>query len=185
MTRQPGLLFDLDGTLVETDPVHFAAFNDVLTRYGKPAVDQHEYDTRIIGHHNSEIFARLFPDRSPQEQARLADEKEALFRSRADDLKPSPGLLDLLDWATAAGVGIAVVTNAPRENAELMLEVLGLSRRFAAVVLGDDLPHAKPHPLPYLTGWSASVRRRTAPSLSRIPDQASAPPRPQGSPSSA
>ncbi|MHB2168328.1 HAD family hydrolase [Alsobacter sp. R-9] len=149
---RPGLLFDLDGTLVETDPVHFAAFNDVLAKYGKPTVDQHFYDTHIIGHPNADIFARLFPDRDTQEHRRLADEKEALFRSRAGDLEPAAGLFDLLAWAESRGVAIAVVTNAPRANADMMLGALGLGGRFPHVVIGDELPHPKPHPMPYLVG---------------------------------
>jgi beta-phosphoglucomutase-like phosphatase (HAD superfamily) len=61
-----------------------------------------------------------------------------------------PGLIALLDRAAAAGLPIAAVTNAPRANAELLLGSLGIRRRFQAVVLGDELPHGKPHPLPYL-----------------------------------
>ena len=122
MTSRPGLLFDLDGTLVETDPVHFAAFNDILSRNGRPTIDQHVYDSQIIGFQNADIFARLFPDRTVDEHVRLADEKEALFRSRAGELRPAEGLLDLLDWADGSGIPIAVVTNAPRANAAMMLE---------------------------------------------------------------
>ncbi|MCZ8099993.1 MAG: HAD-IA family hydrolase [Burkholderiales bacterium] len=152
MTSRPGLLFDLDGTLVETDPVHFAAFNDILSRNGRPTIDQHVYDSQIIGFQNADIFARLFPDRTVDEHARLADEKEALFRSRAGELRPAEGLLDLLDWADGSGIPIAVVTNAPRANATMMLESLGLAGRFSHVVIGDEMTHPKPHPMPYLVG---------------------------------
>jgi HAD superfamily hydrolase (TIGR01509 family) len=152
MTPRPGLLFDLDGTLAETDPVHFAAFNDILARNGRPTIDQHFYDSQIIGFQNADIFARLFPEWSVEEHVRLADEKEALFRSRAGALKPAEGLLDLLAWADDRGVPIAVVTNAPRANAAMMLEALGLVGRFSHVVIGDEMTHAKPHPMPYLVG---------------------------------
>jgi beta-phosphoglucomutase len=50
------------------------------------------------------------------------------------------------------GVPYGVVTNAPRANAELMLTGLGLATRFPVLVIGDELAHGKPHPLPYLTG---------------------------------
>jgi HAD superfamily hydrolase (TIGR01509 family) len=152
MPDTPGLLFDLDGTLVETDPTHLAAFNDVLTANGQPPVDQHYYNTHIIGFQNASIFARLFPALGEDEHRRLADEKEALFRSRAGDLHPARGLVALLDWADAHGVPAAVVTNAPRANATLMLDVLGVTGRFRAVVIGDEMDYPKPHPLPYLTG---------------------------------
>jgi beta-phosphoglucomutase len=60
-------------------------------------------------------------------------------------------LLLLLDWAEERGVGIAVVTNAPRANAEMMLNGLGLARRLPVLIIGDELERAKPDPLPYLT----------------------------------
>ena len=152
MTLRPGLLFDLDGTLVETDPVHFAAFNDILSRNDKPTIDQHFYDTQVIGFPNADIFARLFPELTREDHARLADEKEALFRSRAGDLRPANGLMELLAWADSRSVPIAVVTNAPRANADMMLGSLGLAGRFGHVVIGDEMTHPKPHPMPYLVG---------------------------------
>ena len=65
---------------------------------------------------------------------------------------PLEGLIDILDWADSVGLRYAAVTNAPRENATLVLSSLKATDRFTAVILADDLAHAKPHPLPYLTG---------------------------------
>jgi phosphoglycolate phosphatase len=66
-----------------------------------------------------------------------------------------PGLIGLLDFADAAGLPIAAVTNAPRANADLLLNALGIRQRFKAIILGDELEHGKPHPLPYLEGLRA------------------------------
>lgn len=150
-SSRPGLLFDLDGTLVETDPTHLAAFNDVLGPYGID-VDEAFYNAHIIGNQNAEIFANLLPQLTEADQRRLADEKEALFRSRAAGLTPAHGLLDLLDRADASGVATIVVTNAPRANAIMMLDVLGLADRFGGLVIGDEMANPKPHPEPYLVG---------------------------------
>ena len=65
---------------------------------------------------------------------------------------PVPGLTALLDQADGAGVPMVAVTNAPRPNAELLLSGLGITHRFKAIVIGDELAHGKPHPLPYLEG---------------------------------
>jgi HAD superfamily hydrolase (TIGR01509 family) len=56
----------------------------------------------------------------------------------------------LLDRADAAGIPMAAVTNAPRLNADMILNALGIRHRFKAVVIGEELAHGKPHPLPYL-----------------------------------
>lgn len=147
-----GLLFDIDGTLAETDPVHIRAFNVAMARFGV-AFDEPTYKAKVMGRTNAAIFADVLPDHPRAVHEQVAAEKEAAFRRLAcGGIEPMPGLLDLLDWAEREGVPCACVTNAPRLNAELILGALGLERRFAAVVLADDLAHGKPHPLPYLAG---------------------------------
>ncbi|WP_394823489.1 HAD family hydrolase [Pendulispora albinea] len=146
------LLFDLDGTLVDTDPLHFRAFGMLMEENGRPPLELSFYKTRIMGYGFVEIMALLFPERSAREQHVLADRKEKLFRDLVGTLEPTPGIYELLDWARERGARCGVVTNAPRENAALLLASLDLERRFDTVVIGEELPHAKPHPLPYLTG---------------------------------
>ncbi len=146
-----GLLFDLDGTLVDTDRLHFLAFNQILGEAGR-AITIETYKARIMGSSNDRIMAFLFPDRSAAEHVSLGERKEALFRASAEHMEPVPGLRALLAWARDAGCPVGVVTNAPRANAELMLRRLGLEHLIAGVVIGEELPRSKPDPLPYLTG---------------------------------
>ncbi len=147
-----GLLFDLDGTLVETDPTHLAAFNDdarpLRHRRGRGI----STTLTSSGFPNADIFMRILPGLTVADHVRLADEKEALFRSRAGGLKPATGLLELLDRADASGVASIVVTNAPRANALMMLGALGIGDRFRGMIIGDEMANPKPHPEPYLVG---------------------------------
>lgn len=147
------LLFDLDGTLVHTDPVHLEAFNAMLAPFGR-AVDEAFYQQHVMGRQNAAIMRDIFPDLPEAEHRRLADEKEARFRALAGAgaLHPLPGLLDLLAKAHEQHIGCCIVTNAPRANASQMLSAIGLAERFDVIVIGDELEHAKPHPMPYLTG---------------------------------
>lgn len=145
------LLFDLDGTMVDTDPLHIAAWNAMLAPEGR-AIDTAFYRSKIMGFDNPTCSAAVFPDRSPAERDALSDGKEAAFRAMLGRLDPTPGLADLLDWADAHGLPKAVVTNAPRANAETMLRGLGWLDRFPVLVIGDELARGKPDPLPYLTG---------------------------------
>jgi len=144
------LIFDMDGTLVHSDPVHLQAFAEVLNPEGV-TIDEHVYRSAIIGRTNESIFASLLPHRTVEEHAAFADEKEAAFRRLALDLKPLDGLIDVLDWAQERGIRIALVTNAPTLNAEHMLDVLGLAGRFAVQITIDQVERGKPDPLPYLT----------------------------------
>jgi phosphoglycolate phosphatase len=63
--------------------------------------------------------------------------------------------MTLLGLADRAGVPMVAVTNAPRLNAEMLLTGLGIMDRFKALVIGDELAHGKPHPMPYLEGLRA------------------------------
>jgi HAD superfamily hydrolase (TIGR01509 family) len=147
----PSFLFDLDGTLVDTDQAHFSAFGEVFAPYGV-TVDWDLYRAKIMGAHNQAITTEFLGHVPASEHAAIMDRKEALYRDRVDVLEALPGLSALLRFAEAAGIPCAVVTNAPRLNADLVLSALKLADRFATVVIGGELPSTKPHPLPYLEG---------------------------------
>lgn len=151
MTAPLALLFDLDGTLVDTDRHHVAAWSELLAEAGR-TLTLEDYRTRVMGAPNDAIMAFLFPEHGPERQAELADRKEAIFRASVASLEPAKGLLALLGWAGRHDVPCGVVTNAPRLNATLMLAGLGLADRFPVLVIGEELANGKPHPLPYLTG---------------------------------
>ncbi|AXE36396.1 HAD family hydrolase [Chromobacterium phragmitis] len=145
------LLFDLDGTLVDTDILHFGAYQTLLADH-KRSITMQIYKERIMGASNDAIMRELFPNLSRDSHRRLAERKEELFRAAIGTLEPTPGVLALFEWAEARKVPIAVVTNAPRTNAERMLAGLELLGRIDALVIGEELPRGKPDPLPYLTG---------------------------------
>jgi HAD superfamily hydrolase (TIGR01509 family) len=151
MANGTALLFDLDGTLTDTDHLHVEAFRILLQDFGRTITLEH-YRARIMGHPNDEIMREMFPDETPERRITLSDRKEQLFRDQLETLTPTAGVLQVLDWADAHGVPYAVVTNAPRANAEMMLHGLGLDRRMTELVIGDELERAKPDPLPYRTG---------------------------------
>jgi len=146
------LLFDIDGTLANTDPLHLEAFNQVLGPRGH-VFDHARFSRELQGFANVSIGDRFLPDETPERRAAILAEKEAIFRDLVvGQIEPLPGLMALLDRADAAGVPMVAVTNAPRLNAELLLSGLGITARFKAIVIGDELPHGKPHPLPYQEG---------------------------------
>nr|WP_217908408.1 HAD-IA family hydrolase [Burkholderia glumae] len=148
-------MFDLDGTLVDTDALHLNAYNTLLARWQR-AIDLDYYKTHVMGFPDHMIFGGLFPGMPAAEFTALAAEKEQLFRDQLGArLTPTAGTEALLRRIERAGARSAVVTNAPRENARMMLEALGLAARFEKLVIGGELAHGKPHPLPYLTALEA------------------------------
>jgi len=148
---RPALLFDLDGTLVDSDGDHLAAFQDVFAPFGIK-LDRALYVREIMGAPNPAIGARFLPQLSVAEREQVLEAKEAAYRARVGAMVPTPGAVALLDHADAHALPCAVVTNAPRANAEKVLTALGLSQRFKTLVIGPELARGKPDPLPYQTG---------------------------------
>src|SRR5712664_4421793 len=153
--RGKALLFDIDGTLADTDALHLEAFNQVLGPRGH-VFDHARFTRELQGFSNASIGARFLAGEPPARQAAIIGEKEAAFRKLvAGKIQPVPGLITLLARADRANIPMVAVTNAPRLNAEMMLSGLGIMHRFKALVIGDELAHGKPHPMPYLEGLRA------------------------------
>jgi beta-phosphoglucomutase-like phosphatase (HAD superfamily) len=154
MTLKPGagLLFDIDGTLVESDPIHLKAFNLAFAPYGHQ-FDRESFGEQLQGLANEAIGARFLPGETKERQRQILTDKEALFRDlAAEGVEPVHGLFELLDWADQIGLPVVAVTNAPRANADMLIDSIGARHRFKGVIVGDELPHSKPHPMPYLEG---------------------------------
>jgi HAD superfamily hydrolase (TIGR01509 family) len=152
---QKALLFDIDGTLADTDALHLEAFNLVFGPRGH-IFDHARFARELQGFSNASIGERFLPDQTPERQAAIMGEKEAAFRSLVSGkIQPVPGLMTLLALADRASIPMVAVTNAPRLNAEMLLSGLAIIHRFKAIVIGDELPHGKPHPMPYLEGLRA------------------------------
>ena len=153
------VLFDVDGTLADSDPIHFEVFRTLLLEHGvnggRP-IDEEFFKRNISGRSNAAITADFFPGFSVRERERFSARKEGMYRERAkDSLRQIEGLQRFLDACRARGVRMAAVTNAPRANAELMLAALnlevGAGAVFETLVIGDECARPKPAPDPYLT----------------------------------
>jgi len=146
--RLAAILYDLDGTLVNTDPFHYRVWRDMLDEHGL-AIDEAFYKNHISGRLNPAIVEALLPQMVPDAAEQFIVQKEARFRSLTPQLTPMPGLSDLLAWATVQNLKQAVVTNAPTENVHHALKALGLETTFDQVVIADELGIGKPDPAPY------------------------------------
>ena len=161
VARVRGVLFDVDGTLCDSDALHLAVFRELLVEEGFDGgapITEETFMARISGRQNALILADLFPEWEADRCEAFAERKEAAFRAKASapgGLTPVPGAAALLSSLKGAGVRVAAVTNAPRANAELMLTGAfgpkALVSVFEELIIGDECQRAKPDPCPYLT----------------------------------
>jgi HAD superfamily hydrolase (TIGR01509 family) len=145
------VLFDLDGTLANTDPIHIEVWREILKPHGY-TVDETFFKEKISGRLNEYLIKELLPQLSDSQGKQLAVDKESWFRElAATKLNRMPGFDALHTWITAQTLPMGVVTNAPRANAEFVLQVLDLEDAFDFLLIAGELPRSKPDPLPYQT----------------------------------
>lgn len=147
-----GLIFDMDGTIVDTRPFHMTSWRRLVQDHG---FGEREYliCERGFGKTNHAIFGEWFAGRGDRpDYLALSDEKEALFRRLiAGRVRPRPGFHELLDAARRRGIRIALATSGPKENALFLLREMNVLRQFDAVIWGGAAAApGKPHPEPFL-----------------------------------
>lgn len=153
LTKMPALLFDLDGTLLDSDAIHKAVFKELWAARGLTMEDGF-YERHVHGRLNVDVFAEFLPDEADPQA--LSDAKEAAFRERLPRPYPSmPGARAFLQSARAKGMPCAVVTNAMRLNADAMLQAIGLAEYFETIVIGEECAKGKPDAEPYQTAMTA------------------------------
>ncbi len=144
---QLAVIFDMDGVVVDSNPVHREAWRRFFRSRGKPLTDD-EYDKRITGRRNDAIFGEYFPGLSPAQREGHAREKEALYRQLYGErgVEPLEGLVPLLGALKARGIPVALATSAPAENVTFVLAATRLLPSFPAIVHGEQVARAKPDP---------------------------------------
>jgi len=146
------VLWDLDGTLIDSEEYHWQSWQEVMAAEGVPLT--RDRFLASFGQRNDRILADwLGAEASPERIARVADAKEAAYRRlmRAGGLEWLPGVPEWLARLDRDGWKQAVASSAPRENIDAVLEVLDASGRFDAIVSAEDVRHGKPAPDVFLT----------------------------------
>ncbi len=144
------ILFDLDGTLLDTAPDMVGALNALRGQEGCAPLPYAEVRS-AVSHGAARVVKCGFPDAMPDRAAMLQRRFLEIYRGALSrDTRLFPGMDGVLDFLGERQLKSGIVTNKPAWLTEPLLDEMGLRARFACVVSGDTVAERKPHPLPML-----------------------------------
>lgn len=154
-SAKPGVIFDMDGVIVHSNPVHKKAIEIFCEKYDKDVSDS-VLEQKIFGRTNKEWIPELFGDISTEEIEELAAAKEQLFREMfSPPENVVKGLHSFLENLKSNNIPAAVATSAPVENADFILSSLSIRDYFKAVLDSSHVDAGKPDPDIYLKAAGA------------------------------
>jgi HAD superfamily hydrolase (TIGR01509 family) len=153
MNELAAVIFDFDGVIADTEPLHFAGFRRTLAEVGI-ILDESDYYANYLGYDDRGCFiAALEAHGQPSDPiviARLMERKaRAYLDSIREDLIVFPGVREFVQEA-AASHPLAIASGALRREIELILEQAGLRKQFSHITSAEDVTRGKPDPQPFL-----------------------------------
>jgi HAD superfamily hydrolase (TIGR01509 family) len=165
------VLWDMDGTLVDSEQYHWLAWRETMAAEGVKIT--HEQFLKTFGLRNDATVPQWIPDITRERLNQIADAKEQRYRRmvREGGLDGLPGARHWTERLAQEGWLQAIASSAPRENVDAVLSVIGLGSCFQAIVASEDVTLGKPDPQVFLT---AAARLGSSPAQSIVVEDAAA-----------
>ena len=172
--RPEAVLFDFDGILVDSEPMHYRAFIEILDPLGM-GFPWKEYVETYMGYDDRDAFREAFRAKGIDlDDANLgklvAAKSEAFLRGLSAGVTTYPGAVPLIETLSAAGFPLALCSGALRSDIDPILAQLGVARCFDVIVSADDVRRSKPDPESYALAFGRLSERHpallTAPEMS-------------------
>ena len=174
LPRPEAVLFDFDGILVDTEPMHYRAFLEILDPLGM-GFPWKEYVETYMGFDDRDAFREAFRAKGValgdgNLGKLVAAKSEAFLRGLRTGVTAYPGAVPLIETLHAAGFPLALCSGALRCDIDPILSQLGVARRFEVIVSADDVRRSKPDPESYALAFARLSERHpallTAPEMS-------------------
>src|SRR6478736_6082191 len=155
MSKKLGVIFDMDGVIVDSNPYHKIALNQFCAKYGYH-LSEDDLLKRVYGRTNKEWITNLFGSLSESQLRAYADEKEALFRELyKNDIQPVKGLVKFLSLLDENNIPKSIGTSAPRANVDFTLSKTHLEKYFSTILDDTFVTLGKPNPEIYIKSIQA------------------------------
>jgi HAD superfamily hydrolase (TIGR01509 family) len=143
-----GVVFDMDGVIIDSHPAHRRAWKLFLKSVGRDATEK-ELEFILDGRKRGEILRHFLGDLSPEQVQDYGERKDEMLRRLGNGIQPVEGAVEFLASLRLAGLRTAVATSAGRSRTRGTLAELGLLEYFDAIITGDEVAASKPDPLIY------------------------------------
>lgn len=144
-----GAIFDFDGVIVDSHPVHKRAWKAFLESVGK-TVSEEELQFVLDGRKRDDILQHFLGELAPGQLVEYGHRKEQFFREEAPAVQTMGGLLSFLQSLKEAQVVLGVASSGSRSRIDFLMERLDLKKHFRMVVTGDEVKEGKPDPAIFL-----------------------------------
>ena len=163
LPKPEAVLFDFDGILVDSEPIHYRAFTGILDPLGM-GFPWKEYVGTYMGFDDRDAFREAFRakgiDLDDAILAKLvAAKSEAFLRGLRDGVTAYPGAVSLIESLHTAGRPLALCSGALRSDIDPILAQLGVARNFDVIVSADDVRRSKPDPESYALAFARLSER--------------------------
>jgi len=145
-SKTKAVIWDMDGVIADTAPYHLKAWQEVFQKRGVKFTE--DDFRRHFGPRNDTIIKNTLGDKVSQDEIEaMANEKEESFRRRiGQNIKPLPGVIELLRSLKEHRFKMALASSAPMENIQLLTRSLGISSYFQPIISDEDVTEGKPSP---------------------------------------
>lgn len=152
MADTRAVLWDMDGTLIDSEEYHWLSWRDAMSAEGLP-ITRDQFLASFGQRNDSILRGWLGPDATAERIDRIGNAKEALYRQRVRErgIQFLPGVSQWVHRLHERGWRQAIASAAPRANVEAILDVLHTADCFQAIVSAEDVRHGKPDPEVFLT----------------------------------
>lgn len=151
--------FDTDGVILNSDPIHYRAFNTVLKKNNFPRIGERRYYKKYLAYDDKNFFLEYLKEinkfePTKEEIARLVDEKSEEFKQllKKNPLKFYPGIKELIRAMSKEKI-LFDVTGSNKDDINAIFRKGGIDKCFDVIVTSEDVNKPKPSPEPYLKAF--------------------------------
>jgi len=140
-----GVIFDMDGVLVDSHPIHMRTWKRFLFSVGL-SVDDHNMEFILEGRKQGDILRHFLGDLCEEQVSMYGEQKDKCYREESGAIEAMPGVREFIEQLDRESIKMAVASCGGGKRVNHILDVLGLRKHFQVVVTGDDVSEGKPDP---------------------------------------